>query len=129
MQIIRTIAWVLLALMLLVFSFNNWEPVEIKIWENLVLETKKPALVIIAFLAGLLPIWLLYTSMRWRLNRRIKSLETAIRSTVGGVAVPQQGAVSKHGAVPEERPVPEQVVDVPPANEKTTPIQQPKEVQ
>ncbi len=90
MQIIRTIAWVLLALVLLVFSFNNWDPVEIKIWENLVLETKKPALVIIAFLAGLLPIWLLYTGMRWRLTRRIKSLETAIRSTVVA-AVPERG--------------------------------------
>ena len=110
MQIIRTIAWVLLALVLLVFSFNNWDPVEIKIWENLVLETKKPALVIIAFLAGLVPIWLLYTGMRWRLNRRIKSLETAIRSTVGAA-------------------VPEPAIELAPDDQKPPPVQQPNEVQ
>ena len=93
MQIVRTIIWVLLALALLVFSFNNWEPVEIKIWENLVLETKKPALVIISFLAGLLPAWLLHTGIRWRLNRRIKSLETAIRNTVASTSPEQDGEV------------------------------------
>ena len=108
MQIIRTIIWVLLALALLVFSFNNWEPVEIKIWENLVLETKKPALVIISFLLGLLPVWLLHTGVRWRLNRRIKSLETAIRNTVGS-------------------PTPEQDGEAPSENEQTAPQLQPNE--
>ena len=55
MQLIRTIVWVLLAVALLLFSINNWQPVEVKIWEGLVLETRLPALVIVSFLAGLLP--------------------------------------------------------------------------
>ena len=49
MQIVRTIVWVLILFGILTFSFFNWEPVEVDLWENLVLETKIPVLVITAF--------------------------------------------------------------------------------
>ena len=45
MQIIRTIVWVILLIALLLFSVNNWQDVEVKIWEGLILQTKLPALV------------------------------------------------------------------------------------
>ena len=77
MQIVRTIVWVLLLFSLLAFSFFNWKPVEVQIWSNLVLETKLPALVIISFLLGLVPMWLLHRASTWRANRRIAALETA----------------------------------------------------
>ena len=82
MQIIRTIIWVVLAILLLVFSINNWDTVTIKIWENLVVETKIPALVIVSFLLGLVPMWLLHRGMKWRLGRRITALDTAVRNAV-----------------------------------------------
>ncbi len=77
MQIVRTIVWVLLLFSLLAFSFFNWKPVEVQIWSNLVLETKLPALVIVSFLLGLLPMWLLHRASAWRARRRIAALETA----------------------------------------------------
>jgi putative membrane protein len=77
MQIVRTIVWVLLLVALLLFSINNWNPVEVKIWEGLVLETKVPALVVIAFLLGLVPMWLMHRVSRWYAIRRIGSLENA----------------------------------------------------
>jgi uncharacterized integral membrane protein len=80
MQIVRTIVWVVLLVALLLFSINNWSPVEVKIWEGLVLETKIPALVIISFLIGLLPMWLLHWATKWQLKRRIGSLESAART-------------------------------------------------
>jgi len=80
MQIVRTIIWVLLFVALLAFSFFNWETVEVTLWENLVLETKVPALVIISFLLGLIPMWVFHRSVKWSLNRRIRSLENAARS-------------------------------------------------
>lgn len=80
MQIVRTIIWVLILFGLLVFSFFNWDPVEVRLWDNLVLETKVPVLVIVAFLLGLLPMWLYHRTSRWNLNRRISSLENAVRS-------------------------------------------------
>jgi uncharacterized integral membrane protein len=81
MQLIRTIVWVLLLVALLLFSLNNWQTVEVKIWENLILETKLPVLVVTSFLAGLLPMWLLHKGARWRMNRRISSLENTVKAT------------------------------------------------
>ncbi len=80
MQIIRTVIWVILIITLLLFSFNNWNPVSIKIWEGLVLETKLPALVVVSFLLGLLPMWLLSKAGKWRLTRRINALENTVKA-------------------------------------------------
>lgn len=81
MQIIRTIVWVLILFGILTFSFFNWDTVEVNLWENLVLETKIPVLVIAAFLLGLVPMWLYHRSVHWSLGRRIRSLEASIKST------------------------------------------------
>ncbi|MFC0588025.1 LapA family protein [Novosphingobium aquiterrae] len=80
MQIIRTIVWVLVLVALLLFSLNNWQVVSIKIWEGLILETKLPVLVMISFLMGLLPMWLLHKGTKWRANRRISALENSVRA-------------------------------------------------
>jgi putative membrane protein len=97
MQIVRTIVWVLLLVALLLFSAFNWKPVEVKIWEGLILETKIPALVIVSFLIGLVPMWLLNRAQKFALSRKISSLETAARTaaTTPVVAAP----------APVERPV------------------------
>jgi len=78
MQVLRTIFWVLLAVVLVLFAVNNWTPVQVRIWEDLVLDTKLAALVIAAFLAGLVPMWLIHRTVRWRLGRRIATLETSL---------------------------------------------------
>jgi putative membrane protein len=85
MQIVRTIVWVLLLVALLLFSINNWQDVEVKIWENLILQTKLPALVILSFLLGLVPMWLLNKGTRWRFNRRINALENTVKSATTSV--------------------------------------------
>jgi lipopolysaccharide assembly protein A len=94
MQIVRTIVWVLLLVALLLFSINNWQDVEVKIWENLILQTKLPALVIASFLLGLLPMWLLHKGSRWRFNRRINALENTVKaaSVVAPVAAAPESA-------------------------------------
>jgi lipopolysaccharide assembly protein A len=79
-QIIRTVVWVFVIIALALFSFNNWNPVEIKIWEGIILETKLPALVMAAFLLGLVPMWLLAKAGKWRLTRRIGALENSVRA-------------------------------------------------
>jgi len=80
MHIVRVIVWVLLLAVLLIFSINNWNPVEVKIWEGLVLETKVPALAVLAFLLGLVPMWLIHRATKWQLERRIGSLEASARA-------------------------------------------------
>ena len=99
MQIVRTIVWVLLLVALLLFSAFNWKPVEVKIWEGLILETKIPALVIVSFLIGLVPMWLLNRAQKFALKRRIGSLETAARTAA------TTPVVTTPAPAPVERPV------------------------
>lgn len=114
MRIIRSIVWIVLLAVLLVFTANNWRPVEVRIWEGLVMETKIPALVIVAFILGLVPMWLVHRGRAWRLQRRIGALENAARSAAASLAV----------ASPE--PVPAMIEDdtsgdATPATDKETP--------
>ncbi len=99
MQIVRTILWVLLFVALLAFSFFNWEAVEVTLWENLVLETKVPALVIVSFALGLVPMWIYHRGVKWSLNRRIRSLENAARSNAL-----QKRQEPEPGPAPEPKP-------------------------
>lgn len=103
MQIVRTILWVLLAVALLAFSIFNWETVEVTLWENLVLETKVPALVIISFALGLVPMWAYHRSVKWSLNRRVRSLEQAARSN----ALQRRHEPSAHEKPAAPAPAPE----------------------
>lgn len=78
MQILRTILWVLLLVGILAFSFGNWDKeIDVRIWPGIVWDTRVPALVIVAFLVGLVPTWLYHRSVRWRLQRRNTALEAA----------------------------------------------------
>lgn len=88
MRVIRTVVWVLLLVLLLLFSLNNWQTVEVRIWNDLLLETRLPVLVLASFLLGLLPMWLLAKAGKWRLTRRINALETAVRNAVAPAPVP-----------------------------------------
>lgn len=82
MQFIKTLFWVILAIILVVFAVNNWSPTSVLIWEDVRIDTKLPVLVIGAFILGFLPLWLIHRASKWRLNRRIKTLEAAVRPIV-----------------------------------------------
>lgn len=81
MKILRTILWVLAALGFLIFAFYNWNRVELKLWQNLVLETPLPALVLVVLALGFVPMWGVHRSVLWRQNRRIRALENSLKNT------------------------------------------------
>ena len=81
MQIVRTIIWVLLLAALVIFSIANWAPiVTVRIWEGLVVDTNIPAIVIVSFLIGFVPMWLYHRAAMWQAKRRIRSLETSMNT-------------------------------------------------
>ncbi len=80
MQVLRTILWVLLAVVLVVFAVYNGKPVEVQVWPTLIWEPPLAALAIFAFLLGLVPMWLVHRTVKWRLKRRVASLEASIAS-------------------------------------------------
>jgi hypothetical protein len=98
MRALRTIFWVLVAGVLAAFTVANWNPVEVRIWDGLVLDTKLPALVVGAFLLGLVPMWALYRATRWRLQRRITNLEGNLQQqAAASLTSTQLDAASNNG--------------------------------
>ena len=94
MQIIRTIIWVLLLVALGIFSWANWDPrITVYIWEGMVLDTRLPAIVIIAWAVGFVPLWLVHRTSKWQFRRRISMLETAMRNAAAAPAPADPGTV------------------------------------
>ncbi len=75
MGILRTIIWVLLTAVLVIFSAANWNVVPVRLWPGQDVETKLPMIVIISFLIGFLPTWLALRTTRWSLKRRLDASE------------------------------------------------------
>lgn len=80
MKILRTIIWVLALIGFLVFAIYNWKPVEVTLWQNLVLETKLPVLALLIFALGFVPLWAYHQSVSWGLNRRVRTLENSLKT-------------------------------------------------
>lgn len=80
MQFLRTLFWIVIAVLIALFSYHNWTPVTVSLWSGLRLDTKLPVLIIAAFLLGMVPMLLLYQATRWRLRRRLESAERQLAS-------------------------------------------------
>lgn len=71
MQFLKTLLWVLIAVLLAIIASNNWRDVTVDLWSNLQADIKLPVLLLAVFLAGFLPTWLVMRGKLWRLKRRI----------------------------------------------------------
>jgi uncharacterized integral membrane protein len=78
MRALKTGFWVLIVVALFAFTYGNSDPIAVHIWPGLIWETKAPALVIGALLIGFVPTSLMLRATRWRLSRRISTLEATL---------------------------------------------------
>jgi len=72
MQFLKTLFWVVLAVVLVLFAHANWTMVTVNLWGGLQADAKLPVLVIGAFLLGFLPTFILYRTRLWALRRRLE---------------------------------------------------------
>lgn len=77
MQFLKTLFWVILAVIAVLFGVTNWHPVTIELWGGLEADVKLPLLVLVAFLLGFLPIFIIYRARLWSLTRRFETQATA----------------------------------------------------
>ncbi len=73
MQFLKTLFWVVLAIVLVLFASMNWDAVTIKLWGGLEADVKLPVLVLASFLLGFLPMLILHYARVWSLGRRIEA--------------------------------------------------------
>lgn len=87
MQVMRTIVWVTVVILILLFIlFNVGNPADLNVWPKV---GEEPPVIVTGpmwafalgfFLLGFLPMWLLFRAQAWRLKRRIASLENSLRA-------------------------------------------------
>ena len=75
MQFVKTLFWVLVAVVAVLFASWNWHPVAVNLWANLQADIKLPVLLLIVFLLGWLPTWLIMRAKLWTFRRRFEALE------------------------------------------------------
>lgn len=94
MQFLRTIFWVLLTVVAVVFALGNWTPVTLNLFGDVRVDVKLPILLLGAFLLGLVPTFLLYRASRWRYRRRLEQTERTLSELRGppAPAEPSRGA-------------------------------------
>jgi uncharacterized integral membrane protein len=83
MQFLKTLFWVVLAIVAVIFAMNNWTSAKVMLWGGLILDIKLPVLVLGAFLIGFLPTFGWHRASRWRMQRRLESHERALADMRG----------------------------------------------
>jgi uncharacterized integral membrane protein len=75
MQFLKTLFWVLIAVVVALFASRNWSDVTLNLWGDIQADIKLPVLLLITFLIGFLPAWLMMRARIWSLRRRIDAME------------------------------------------------------
>jgi putative membrane protein len=96
MQFLKTLFWIALTVVLVLFAKANWNAVTLKLWGGLEADVKLPVLVLFAFLLGFLPTFILYRTRLWGLQRRLEPAERHV-SVAPPPAVPTPVAVDNGG--------------------------------
>lgn len=75
MQFLKTLFWVLIAVLVALFASRNWSSVTVNLWGDIQADIKLPVLMLIIFLIGFLPTWLILRARIWSLDRRVDAME------------------------------------------------------
>ena len=104
MQFLKTLFWVALAVILVLFAGVNWRPVTLTLWGGLEADVKLPVLLLLSFLLGLLPMLILHRARLWSVRRRLEAQErnaVAVQSVPAGPGTSPAPDVSPQA--PEDR--------------------------
>ena len=111
MNFLRTAFWVIVAVALALFTKANWAVaptfsgyVPVKLWGDIILETRLPVLIVCAFLLGLVPTWLWARAMKWQMKRKLASAERALASSLTPHPSSEQPAAASPPASPSSPP-------------------------
>lgn len=77
MAFLRTLFWIVITAIVVVFSVHNWVPVTISLFGDLQADVKLPVLLLIAFLVGFVPVYIWHHAYRWRQKRKYSAVERA----------------------------------------------------
>jgi lipopolysaccharide assembly protein A len=79
MQVFKTVIWVIVAVLLTIFALANSTPAKVQVWPGWTADTNLSFVILVSFLAGFVPPFLIAMGNRWRLGRRLKQQEETIQ--------------------------------------------------
>jgi uncharacterized integral membrane protein len=82
MAFLRTLFWIAVTVIVVVFSVRNWMPVPVNLFGDTVVETKLPMLLFVGFLIGFVPLYAWHRAVKWRHDRKLSRIERAASPTV-----------------------------------------------
>ena len=101
MQFLKTLFWVVLTVILVLWAKANWFTVPLKLWGGLIADVKLPVLLFTAFFLGFLPTLLVHRARIWSLKRKMEPT-TVVSVPAAPVATPASAADAP-AAAGEER--------------------------
>ena len=75
MRFLTTVFWALVAVVAALFCSRNWFDVTLNLWGDIHADIKVPVLLVLFFLIGFLPTWLIMRAKLWTARRRVEALE------------------------------------------------------
>lgn len=94
MRFITLALYFVVGALLTLFAAGNWLPVTLYLWGDYEVSIRLPALLLLTFLLGALPLAILHSLSRWRWRRRVAKLEDQLGEQVRQEAVrPESGPV------------------------------------
>ena len=89
MRFLITLGWMVVAVLLALFSYRNWRDVTVDLWGPLQADIKLPILLLTLFLLGFAPLWLVMRGKVWGLRRRLLIAERpALGTPIPGQPTP-----------------------------------------
>jgi len=92
MQFLKTLFWVLIAVLVALLASRNWLPVPLWLWGDIVVDIKLPLLLLLTFALGWLPTWLIMRARLWTLARRLEAVERSRAAPVAASPAEDEGA-------------------------------------
>ncbi len=71
MRFLKSLFWIVVAVLVTFFAARNWRDVTVDLWGNLQADIKLPLLLLLAFLIGFVPTWLSFRTRLWRARNRV----------------------------------------------------------
>ena len=78
MRFLKTLVWIVIAVLISLFAARNWRDVTIDLWGNLQADIKIPVLLVISFLLGFVPTWLMFRTKLWRAGNRVAAAQREV---------------------------------------------------
>jgi lipopolysaccharide assembly protein A len=78
MNFLKTLFWVVVAVSLAIFANRNWTDVTLNLWGNIQADIKLPVLILLIFLIGFLPPFLVLRGRIWNLRRKLAVAERPV---------------------------------------------------